>query len=181
MQVSQFKDFIAEKVERENKPIQVAIVTKTNPNLKKRKVGGKEDKELTVELINDCCEELNIKCIVIETRNAIITGKDEEKNTLTVFNYDGKDTEHTFIGKDTICVTRAGAVEDEAGLSIISAFQNSGSFMINTRNAMLTCNNKLTSALLFEKFAIPTPRTAFVSNEKNIDDALKLIVISFLL
>ena len=46
MQV-QFKDFIAEKVERENKPIQVAIVTKTNPNLKKRKVGGKEDKELT--------------------------------------------------------------------------------------------------------------------------------------
>ena len=175
MQVSQFKDFIAEKVERENKPIQVAIVTKTNPNLKKRKVGGKEDKELTVELINDCCEELNIKCIVIETRNAIITGKDEEKNTLTVFNFDGKDTEHTFIGKDTICVTRAGAVEDEAGLSIISAFQNSGSFMINTRNAMLTCNNKLTSALLFEKFAIPTPRTAFVSNEKNIDDALKLI------
>ena len=47
--------------------------------------------------------------------------------------------------------------------------------MINTRNAMLTCNNKLTSALLFEKSGIPTPRTAFVSNEKNIDDALKLI------
>ena len=47
--------------------------------------------------------------------------------------------------------------------------------MINTRNSMLTCNNKLTTALLFEKFAIPTPRTAFVSNEKNIDDAVKLI------
>ena len=47
--------------------------------------------------------------------------------------------------------------------------------MCNTRNAMLTCNNKLTTALLFEKFGIPTPRTAFVSNEKNIDDAMKLI------
>ena len=42
---------------------------------------------------------------------------------------------------------------------------------------MQTCNNKLTTALLFEKFGIPTPRTAtfFVSNEKNIDDAMKLI------
>ena len=39
---------------------------------------------------------------------------------------------------------------------------------------MQTCNNKLTT-LLFEKFGIPTPRTAFVSNEKNIDDAMKLM------
>ena len=175
MQVPKFKDFITEKVEREGKPITIAVVTKTNPNLKKRKVGGKEDKELTVELINDTCEELGIKCVVIETRHAIITGKDEEKNTLTIYNYDGKDTEHTFIGKDTVCVTRAGSVEDESGMSILSAFQNSGAFMCNTRAAMQTCNNKLTTALLFEKFGIPTPRTAFVSNEKNIDDAMKLI------
>ena len=175
MQVSNFKDFITEAKKGSDKPVQIAVVTKNHPNIKKRKVGGKEKKELTVGLINDICEELKIKCIVIETRHAIITGKDEEKNTLTIYNYDGMDTEHTFIGKDTICITRAGAVEDEAGLSIISAFQNSGSFMINTRNSMLTCNNKLTTALLFEKFAIPTPRTAFVSNEKNIDDAVKLI------
>ena len=47
--------------------------------------------------------------------------------------------------------------------------------MINTKNSMLTCNNKMTSALLFEKFNIPTPRTAFVSNEKNIDDAIEMI------
>ena len=73
---------------------------------------GKEDKELTVKLIHDICEELKIKCVVIETRHAIITGKDEEKNTLTVYNYDGKDTEHTFIGKDTICI----------GLSSLSTF-----------------------------------------------------------
>jgi len=47
--------------------------------------------------------------------------------------------------------------------------------MVNTRSAMLTCDNKLTTALLFEKFGIPTPKTSFVSNEKNIKDAVKLI------
>ena len=72
-------------------------------------------------------------------------------------------------------MTRGGALEDEGGLSLISAFQNSQAFMINTRAAMLTCDNKLTSALLFEKFGVPTPRTAYVSNEKNLKTALDKI------
>jgi len=46
--------------------------------------------------------------------------------------------------------------------------------MVNTRSAMLTCDNKLTTALLFEKFGIPTPKTSFVSNEKNIKDDSKI-------
>ena len=157
MHIPKFKEFFNEQtLDRISKPITIAVVTKTNPNIKKRKVGGEESKEQTIDYVQKTCAKLNIKCVVIETRHAIITGKDEEKNTLTVYNFDGKDSEHTFIGKDTICITRAGAVEDESGLSLISAFQNSGSFMCNTRNAMLTCNNKLTSALLFEKFNIPT-------------------------
>jgi hypothetical protein len=66
------------------------------------------------------------ECVIINTKYAIITGKDEEKNTLTVYNYDGKDSEHTFIGKDTVCITRAGAMlKMKSGLSLISAFQNS--------------------------------------------------------
>ena len=60
-------------------------------------------------------------------------------------------------------------------LSLISAFQNSQTFMLNPRTAMLTCDNKLSSTLLFEKFSIPTPRTAFVSNEKNLKTALDMI------
>src|SRR6056300_1315209 len=120
-------------------------------------------------------KEEGIKCVIVNTKTTIITQKDEDKNTLTVYNYDGKNGEHTFIGRDTVCITRGGALEDEAGLSLISAFQNSKAFMLNTRAAMLTCDNKLTSALLFEKFGIPTPRTAFVSNEKNIKTGLDMI------
>jgi len=176
MQIPKFKEFFTEQdVERKDNPITVAIITKANPNVKKQKTGAPAKKEGTVRLIEKACEKKGFKCIVINTKNAIITGKDEEKNTLTVYNYDGRDSEHTFVGKDTVCITRAGSIEDEAGLSLLSAFQNSSSFMVNTRSAMLTCDNKLTSALLFEKFGIPTPRTAFVSNEKNIDDAVKLV------
>jgi glutathione synthase/RimK-type ligase-like ATP-grasp enzyme len=176
MQVPKFREYITEQnKERKDKPITVAILTKASPKVKKQKSGSVSKKELTVGLIEKACEKKGFKCIIINTKHAIITGKDEEKNTLTVYNYDGKDSEHTFVGKDTVCMTRACSVEDEAGLSLISAFQNSQAFMLNTRSAMLTCDNKLTSALLFEKFGIPTPRTSFVSNEKNIEDALKLV------
>ena len=45
--------------------------------------------------------------------------------------------------------------------------------MCNT-NAMQTCNNKLTTALLFEKFGM-LPLELFIFKQKNIDDAMKLI------
>jgi ribosomal protein S6--L-glutamate ligase len=180
MQVPKFRDFLIEQdIERKDNPITVAIITKSNPNIKKQKAGETPKKERTISFVEKACEKKGFKCIVINTKHAIITGKDEDKNTLTVYNYDGKDSEHTFVGKDTVCITRAGSIEDEAGLSLISAFQNSAAFMINTRSAMLTCDNKLTTALLFEKFGIPTPKTAFISNEKNIDDALKLVGAKF--
>ena len=168
MQIPKFRDYLTEnKQTRKDKPFTIAILTindSDNPN-----------KDSTVELIEKACIKRKIKCVIVNTNTTIITGKDEEKNTLTVYNYDGKNGEHEFVGKDTICITRGGACQDEAGLSLISAFQNSSAFMMNTRAAMLTCDNKLTSALLLEKAGIPTPKTAFISNEKNIRTGLDQI------
>jgi len=169
MEVPKFKEYINEdrNIDRKNKPITVAILTIADSDNPK--------KDTTVELVEKACNKKKIKCIIVNTKSTIITQKDEEKNTLTVYNYDGKGAEHTFVGKDTVCIVRGGALEDEAGLSLISSFQNSQAFMLNTRAAMLTCDNKLTTAILFEKFGIPTPRTAFVSNENNIKTALDMI------
>jgi ribosomal protein S6--L-glutamate ligase len=176
MQVSKFKEFISEAKKPKENNISVVVITKASPKVRQQKTGIKKTKkEITVSFLQKSCEKRKIPFFIINTKHSIITDKDEEKNTLTIYNYDGEDNEHTFVGKDTVVITRAGAIEDEAGLSLISAFQNSGAFMLNTRSSMLTCDNKLTSALLFEKFNIPTPKTAFISNEKNIDSAIKII------
>ena len=168
MQVQPFKNFLTEQDgDRKGKPITVAIITVASQN--------KKDDDSTVEFLEKACKKKGHKCIIVNTETTIITAKDEDKNTLTVYNYDGNKGEHTFTGRDTVCITRAGALNDEAGLSLISAFQNSQAFMLNTRAAMLTCDNKLSSALLFEKFGIPTPKTAYVSNEDNLKTALDKI------
>mgnify|MGYP001170958788 FL=1 len=168
MLVPKFKEFITETdTSRKEKPITVAIVTVAD---------SKDPKEnTTADLVQKACKKKGIKCILVNTKSSIITSKDEDKTTITVSNYDGKGAEHTFVGRDTVCIVRGGALEDEAGLSLVSSFQNSQAFMLNTRAAMLTCDNKLTSALLFEKSGLPTPRTAFISNENNIKSGLDMI------
>ena len=52
--------------------------------------------------------------------------------------------------------------------------------MINTRSAMLTCDNKLTTALLFEKYGLTYTKKTIVSNENNIKTSLDKVVVSFL-
>ena len=118
MEVSKFKEFITEdrSIDRKDKSITVAIITIAD---------SKDPKEnTTADLITKACKKKGIKCIIVNTKSTIITDKNEDKNTLTVYNYDGKNSEHTFVGKDTVCFTRGGALEDEAGLSLISSFQN---------------------------------------------------------
>ena len=129
MQVPKFKEFITETdIGRRDKPITVAMVTVAD---------SKDPKEnTTADLIQKACKKKGIKCIIVNTNSTIITAKDEDKGTLTVYNYDGKQGEHTFVGRDTCCIVRGGALENEAGLSLISSFQNSQAFMMNTRAAM---------------------------------------------
>ena len=69
--------------------------------------------------------------------------------------------------KQFVCL--CGVLEDETGLALLSTFENAGAFMINTRNGMLTCDNKMSAYIAFEK-TIFYPRTAMISNEKSLMD-----------
>ena len=156
MRAPKFKEFISEKVERSN--IQVAVLTKLNAD-SKAIVSNKILKE---------CKKRNIPCHIINTSEAWVSKNDLEKGTLLVSNIDGEDTEIEFDLSKTICFTRAGVLEDETGLALLSTFENAGAFMINTRNGMLTCDNKMSAYISFERDNIPTPRTALISNEKGL-------------
>ena len=156
MRAPKFKEFISEKVERSD--IQVAVLTKLNAD-SKAIVSNKILKE---------CKKRNIPCHIVNTSEAWISKNDLEKGTLLVSNIDGEDTEIEFDLSKTICFTRAGVLEDETGLALLSTFENAGAFMINTRNGMLTCDNKMSAYISFERDNIPTPRTALISNEKGL-------------
>ena len=151
-----FRDFITEEVQRSK--IHVAVLTKVNAN----------SKSVVSNMILEECEKRKIPCHIINTQEAWVSKNDLEKGTLLVSNIDGKDTEVEFELANTICFVRAGVLEDETGLALLSTFENAGAFMINTRDGMLTCDNKMSAYISFERDNIPTPRTALISNEKGL-------------
>jgi RimK family alpha-L-glutamate ligase len=151
-----FRDFISEEVQRSD--IQVVVLTKVNA----------DSKAVVSNLISEECEKRKIPCHIVDTREAWVSKNDLEKGTLLVSNLDGKDTEVEFQLTNTICFVRAGVLEDETGLALLSTFENAGAFMINTRDGMLTCDNKMSAYISFERDNIPTPRTALISNEKGL-------------
>ena len=163
MKAPKFREFISEKVQRSE--IQVAILTKVDA----------DSKNVVSKMIEKECERRNIPCHVINTSEAWVSKNDLEKGTLFVSNIDGEDREAEFELSKTICFARAGVLEDETGLALLSTFENAGAFMINTRNGMLTCDNKMSAYIAFERDNIPTPRTAMISNEKSLMDAHKRI------
>ena len=161
--MEKFADFFTEaKVDTD---IEVAILTK----VKSKKP------ELVSNLLQKACEKRNIKCHIINVRDAWIAANDLETGIITVSNFDGNDNDVEFNTRKTVCFVRAGVLEDEIGLALLTSFEKSGSFMINNREGMLTCDNKMSAFLSFERNSIPTPRTSIVSNEKSLEDGLKRI------
>jgi len=161
MKAPKFREFISEQVQRSE--IQVAILSKINA----------DSKSVVSNMILAECKKRNIPCHLINTSEAWVSKNDLEKGTLTISNIDGEDTKAEFDLSKTICFTRAGVLDDETGLALLSTFENAGAFMINTRNSMLTCDNKMSAYIAFERDNIPTPRTALISNEKSLIDAHK--------
>ena len=126
-------------------------------------------------MLRKACKRRDIPCFVVNTKTAYVADKDIDKGTVTISNLDADENVEEFEGRNTCVICRAGAIDDSAGLALMAAFEVAGSFMINTRESMLTADNKLSTTILFEQFGIPQPKTAFVSNEKQIESALEKI------
>ena len=155
-----FKSFITEAKEQKDK-ITVLILTASNS----------KEPEVVTGMLMSACKGLGLSCYRIVTSEAWISDNDIEKGTLSIKNYDGEEKDVSVETSSTVVFVRAGALENEIGLALLGTLQNSGCMMINDRDGMLTCDNKMSSYTAFERSNITTPRTSLVNNEKSIVDA----------
>ena len=158
--MEQFKSFITEAKEQKDK---ITVLILTASKLKKP--------EVVTGMLLSVCEELGLPCYKIVTSEAWVSENDIEKSTVSIKNYDGEEKDVSVETSSTVVFVRAGALENEIGLALLGTLQNSGCMMINDRDGMLTCDNKMSSYTAFERSNITTPRTSLVNNEKSIVDA----------
>ena len=158
--MEKFKSFITEAKDQKDK-ITVLILT-TSKSKKPEVVTG---------MLMSACEELGLPCYRIVTTEAWVSENNIEKSTVSIKNYDGGEKDILVETSSTVVFVRAGALGTETGLALLGTLQNAGCMMINDRDGMMTCDNKMSSYTAFERSNIPTPRTSLVNNEKSIADA----------
>ena len=157
--MEKFKSFITEEVQRDN----ITILILTNSKAKKP--------EIVTGMLLKACEELNLPCYRVVTTEAWISDNDIEKGIVAIKNHDGQEKDIEVETASTVVFVRAGVLQEEIGLALLGTLQNAGCMMINDRDGMLTCDNKMSAYTAFERNNINTPRTSLVNNEKSIIDA----------
>ena len=157
-----FQSFITEENVNDG-DIQIAVLTKTSSN----------KEEVVANQLKKYSDKNKIPCHIVNTREAWVSDNDLEKGTLTISNVEGDRLD--FDVHKTVVFVRAGVLDDEVGLALLSTFEKAGAFMINNRDGMLTCDNKMTSYITFNQNGIQTPKTSLINNEDSVADAHKRI------
>ena len=157
-----FQSFITEENVNDG-DIQIAVLTK---------VSSKE-KEIVANQIKEYADKNKIPCHIINTRRAWISTNDVERGLISVSDKEGNKVD--FEIPKTVVFVRAGVLDDEVGLALLSTFEKAGAFMINNRDGMLTCDNKMSTYITFNQYGIQTPRTSIINNEESVQDAHKRI------
>ena len=157
-----FQSFITEENVNDG-DIQIAVLTKTSSN----------KEEVVANQLKKYSDKNKIPCYIVNTREAWVSDNNLEKGILTISNVGGERLD--FDVYKTVVFVRAGVLDDEVGLALLSTFEKAGAFMINNRDGMLTCDNKMTSYITFNQNGIQTPRTSLINNEDSVADAHKRI------
>ena len=160
--MEKFKSFITEEVKDK-----ITVLILTSSKSKKP--------ELVTGMILEECGKLGLPCYPIVVSEAWIADNDIEKGTVKIKNYDGNEKDIDIVTSETVVFVRAGSLETEIGLALLGTLQNAGCFMINDRDGMLTCDNKMSAYTAFERNGVNTPRTSLVNNVKSVEDAHKRI------
>jgi len=157
--VENFKSFITEEAVGDK----ITVLILTNSKSKKP--------EVVTGMLLAACSDLGLPCYRVVTTEAWVSDNDIEKGIVSIKNYDGEEKDIEVETASTVVFVRAGVLQDEIGLALLGTLQNAGCMMINDRDGMLTCDNKMSSYTSFERNNINTPRTSLVNNEKSIIDA----------
>ena len=129
----------------------------------------------SIEKMEKSCKKKGILFEVVKMKYAHINSMLSTGKKVVLENIDGENKKITINPAKTLCFVRGGVLNSELGIGLATILQNNGVFMVNEKGAMEICANKLQTALALQKYDIPHPRTAFVSDEKSIDIAMKAI------
>jgi RimK family alpha-L-glutamate ligase len=130
----------------------------------------------SIEKMEKSCKKKGIEFHTVKMKYAHINPMEANGDKIVIQITEGEEKKKITISpRDTLCFVRGGVMNSELGIGLATILQNNGVFMVNEKGAMELCANKLQTALALQKYNLPHPRTAFVSDEDSVENAMKAI------
>ena len=125
----------------------------------------------TVKKLIEKCKNKGIKCVVIDTPYGEI-----EKTEIGTYLIGNKGEEKTEVDvSNTMILPRRSSIENTAAVKFFQKLENIGFTSINSLKSVLICEDKLDTCEKLKERGIPVPKTALVSNIKQVDEAVEEI------
>jgi RimK family alpha-L-glutamate ligase len=153
--VEKFSEFIAEAKEEKYRLLILSNKPDNNPYFH------------TAQRLLDECKSLGIPAYVLFVESGkIVDGK--------VFQSDDKKG-FEISAENTVAVVRGSVASRDAWLDMVSQLEKIGICCVNSRATIQMCADKYWTALRLADADIPTPKTALVQNENQLQESLDVI------
>lgn len=147
------------------KPISLIILT-TKLESKKNALAP------TVKKMMEKSSSLGFKCIIINTSQ----GEIEKTETGSFFiRNKGSQTKHEIDIKNAVVLARRSSINSTAAVKFFEKLESLGFVSVNSPKAVLLCEDKLDTVQRLQEKGIPTPKTALISSEEDIENAISKI------
>jgi len=160
------EDFIfqGEKPNR-GKPISLVILT--------TKLESSENSYApTVKKIMAKSSAMNFKCVVINTSQGEI--EKTETGSFYVRNK-GSQKKYEIDTKSTIILARRSSINSTAAVKFFEKLEALGFVSVNSLKSVMLCEDKLDTVQKLQEKKIPTPKTALISSEEDVDSSVAKI------
>jgi ribosomal protein S6--L-glutamate ligase len=147
------------------KPISLIILT-TKLESKKNTLAP------TVKKMMEKSKSLGFKCIIINTSQ----GEIEKTETGSFFiRNKGGQIKHEIDIKNAVVLARRSSINSTAAVKFFEKLESLGFVSVNSPKAVLLCEDKLDTVQRLQERGIPTPKTALISSEDDIENATNKI------
>ena len=147
------------------KPISLVILT-TKLESKKNTLAP------TVKKMMEKSSSLGFKCIIINTSQ----GEIEKSETGSFFiRNKGSNNKYEIDIKNTAILARRSSINSTAAVKFFEKLESLGFVSVNSPRSVLLCEDKLDTVQKLQEKGIPTPKTALISSEDDIENAINKI------
>ena len=147
------------------KPISLIILT-TKLESKKNTLAP------TVKKMMEKSSSLGFKCIIINTSQGEI--EKTESGSFFIRNK-GSQIKHEIDIKNAVVLARRSSINSTAAVKFFEKLESLGFVSVNSPKAVLLCEDKLDTVQKLQEKGIPTPKTALISSEDDIENAINKV------